>query len=155
VAFFQRARGNLRSDGNKTYTFTQDSKLITVTASGLSWSAAYNGDGVRTRQTISGTANRYVQDLAAPLPVVLSDTNAIYVYGLGDSPLAQYANGKWTYLSGRDGLNSVRQEMDTNSYILTTRNFDRVHAKVVRENGFLVGSGQSAPLPEVHHGVCS
>jgi hypothetical protein len=107
--------GNLTNDGSKVYTYTQANRLITVTATGLTWSAAYNGDGVRTRQTFSGAVNRYVQDLAAPLPVVLSDTNAIYVYGLGDSPLTVYSGTTWTYLSGRDGLLRSERRRDDKS----------------------------------------
>jgi hypothetical protein len=37
--------GNLRSDGSKTYT--QANHLTAVSGTGLSWSAAYNGDGWR------------------------------------------------------------------------------------------------------------
>ena len=43
---------------------------------------AYNGDGVGTSKTIDETTNDYVLDLAATLPVVISDTDAIYLYGL-------------------------------------------------------------------------
>jgi hypothetical protein len=43
---------------------------------------AYNGDGVRTSKTVSGDTSQYVLDLAASLPVVVSDTKAVYLYGL-------------------------------------------------------------------------
>jgi len=43
---------------------------------------AYNGDGVRTSKTIAGDTTEYVLDLAATLPVVMSDTEAVYLYGL-------------------------------------------------------------------------
>ncbi|HUW96499.1 MAG TPA: hypothetical protein VMW58_11995 [Anaerolineae bacterium] len=43
---------------------------------------AYNGDGVRTSKTIAGDTTEYVLDLAAGLPVVISDTEAVYLYGL-------------------------------------------------------------------------
>ena len=43
---------------------------------------AYNGDGVRTSKTASGDTTEYVLDLAAALPVVISDTEAVYLYGL-------------------------------------------------------------------------
>jgi len=43
---------------------------------------AYNGDGVRTSKTIAGDTTEYVLDLAATLPVVISDTEAVYLYGL-------------------------------------------------------------------------
>ena len=43
---------------------------------------AYNGDGVRTSKTVAGVTTEYVLDLAATLPVVISDTQAVYLYGL-------------------------------------------------------------------------
>ena len=43
---------------------------------------AYNGDGVRTSKTVSGVTTEYVLDLAVTLPVVISDTEAVYLYGL-------------------------------------------------------------------------
>ena len=44
---------------------------------------AYNGDGERTSKTIAGDTTEYLLDLAATLPVVISDTEAVYLYGLG------------------------------------------------------------------------
>jgi hypothetical protein len=41
---------------------------------------AYNGDGVRTSKTVAGDTTQYVLDLAATLPVVISDTEAAYLY---------------------------------------------------------------------------
>gem|GEM_PF-3757004 len=56
------------------------------------------------------------QALAAPLVTALTErtgaTTKQYLYGIGDSPLASYDGATWTYLSGRDGLNSVRQETE-------------------------------------------
>ena len=70
---------------------------------------------------------QYTLDLAAPLVTVLAERTDTatkqYLYGLGDSPLASYT-GTWTYLSGRDGLNSVRQETDGGGNVLVTRRFD-------------------------------
>jgi hypothetical protein len=43
---------------------------------------AHHGDGVRTRKTIGGHTTQYVLDLATTLPVVISDTEAVYLYGL-------------------------------------------------------------------------
>ena len=51
---------------------------------------AYNGDGVRTSKTIAGDTTEYVLDLAAMLPVVISDTEAVYLYGL-----AVFAQQQW------------------------------------------------------------
>ena len=47
-----------------------------------------------------------------------------YLYGLGDSPLAGDDGSAWIYLSGRDALNSVRQETDAEGQVLAARSFD-------------------------------
>ena len=109
------------------YTYTQANQLSAITASSLAWSAAYNGDGARLTQVANGTPTTYTVDLAAPLVTVLAQQDAEsetqYLYGLGDSPLASYT-GTWTHLSGRDGLNSVRQETDASGNVITARGFD-------------------------------
>ena len=139
------------NDGSKTYLYNQANQLITITATGLTlrlrsgqaWSATYastalsagNGEGARLRQIVNGTPTTYTLDLAAPLVTALTErTGAMtkqYVYGQGDSPMAVYTGTPalsgvegWTYLSGRDGLNSVRQETDAAGNVLTARSFD-------------------------------
>ncbi len=130
------ASDNLTNHDNKVYTYTQANRLITVTAPGLTWSTTYNGDGARLRQTVNpangsgagGVETAYTLDLAAPLVTVLAQQEAggkkQYVYGQGDSPLAGYDGTAWTYLSGRDGINSVRQETDASGNVLAVRGFD-------------------------------
>jgi RHS repeat-associated protein len=111
--------------------------------------SAGNGDGARLKQTVNGAETAYTLDpsassgqaLAAPLVTVLEEQEAggktTYLYGMGDSPLASYddtlsgdfgelsrAVEGWTYLSGRDGLNSVRQETDASGNIIAARSFD-------------------------------
>jgi len=48
----------------------------------LATQSAYNGDGVRMSKTVGGDTTQYVLDLAATLPMVISDTEAVYLYGL-------------------------------------------------------------------------
>ena len=120
--------GNLTNDGSKTYLYNQANQLITITATGLTWNAAYNGDGARLRQIANGVPTTYTLDLAAPLVTALTErtgaTTKQYLYGLGDSPMAVYTGTAWTYLSGRDGLNSVRQETDVSGNVTSVRSFD-------------------------------
>jgi RHS repeat-associated protein len=127
-AYTWDANGNLLNDGSKAYLYDSANRLITVTAPGLTWSAAYNGDGARLKQTANGAETTYTLDLAAPLVTVLAQQDAgskkQYVYGQGDSPLARYDGTTWMYLSGRDGLNSVRQETDAAGDVLALRSFD-------------------------------
>ena len=66
---------------------------------------AYTGDGVRTSKTVNGDTTRYALDLAASLPVAISDTEAVYLYGL--DIIAQQQAERLYYM--HDGLGSVRQ----------------------------------------------
>jgi RHS repeat-associated protein len=128
VPYTWDANGNLLNDGSKDYVYDQANRLINISASGLSWSATYNGDGARLRQVTNGVPTTYTLDLAAPLVMALQErtgaTTKQYVYGMGDSPLASHDGTAWTYLSGRDGLNSVRQETDAAGNVLAVRDFD-------------------------------
>ena len=54
---------------------------------------------------MAGDTTEYVLDLAATLPVVISDTEAVYLYGL--DILAQQQSERLYY--AHDGLGSVRQ----------------------------------------------
>ena len=81
---------------------------------------AYNGDGVRTSKTVDETTTGYVLDLAATLPVVISDTDAIYLYGL--DIIAQQQAERHYYV--HDGLGSVRQLADATGQIATSYAYD-------------------------------
>jgi RHS repeat-associated protein len=128
--------GNLTNDGSKTYLYNQANQLTSIAAPGLTlrlrsgqaWSASYNGDGARLRQIVNGVPTTYTLDLVAPLVTALAErtsaTTKQYLYGQGDSPMAVYSGTAWTYLSGQDGLNSVRQETDASGNVLTARSFD-------------------------------
>ena len=81
---------------------------------------AYNGDGVRASKTVDSSTTQYVLDLAATLPVVISDTEAIYLYGL--DIIAQQQSETLYYV--HDGLGSVRQLVDTTGQIETNYAYD-------------------------------
>jgi hypothetical protein len=66
----------------RSYTYDQTNRLTQVSEGLLTTHFAYNGDGVRTSKTVGGDTTEYVLDLAASLPVVISDTEAVYLYGL-------------------------------------------------------------------------
>ena len=81
---------------------------------------AYDGDGARTSKTASGDTTQYVLDLAATLPVVISDTEAVYLYWL--DIIAQQQSERLYYV--HDGLGSVRQLLDTAGQIETNYAYD-------------------------------
>ena len=65
-----------------SHSYDQTNRLTQVTEGSLTTQFAYNGDGVRTSKTVAGDTTEYVLDLLATLPVVISDTEAVYLYGL-------------------------------------------------------------------------
>jgi RHS repeat-associated protein len=74
----------------------------------------------RTSKTVDGDTTEYVLDLAATLPVVVSDTQAVYLYGL--DIIAQQQSERLYYV--HDGLGSVRQLLDSAGEIQTNYAYD-------------------------------
>jgi YD repeat-containing protein len=66
----------------RSYSYDHSNRLTQVTEGSLTTQFAYNGDGVRTSKTVAGDTTEYVLHLAATLPVVISDTQAVDLYGL-------------------------------------------------------------------------
>ncbi len=62
-------------------------------------SYAYNGNGLRTSQTISGTTSYLAWDITREVPVILNDSTDSYVYGPGGLPIEQInSEGNVLYL---------------------------------------------------------
>jgi RHS repeat-associated protein/uncharacterized repeat protein (TIGR01451 family) len=120
VAYTWNANGNLTSDGVRSYSYDHANRLTQVTEGSLTTQFAYNGDGIRTSKTVAGGTTGYVLDLAATLPVVISDTEAVYLYGL--DIIAQQQAERLYYV--HDGLGSVRQLLDTTGQIETNYAYD-------------------------------
>lgn len=59
----------------------------------------YNGEGLRTSQSISGTTSYLAWDVAEELPLILSDGTNSYIYGPDNLPIEQInTEGKVIYL---------------------------------------------------------
>lgn len=56
-------------------------------------SYAYDGNGLRASQTISGTTTYMVWDMTEGLPLILSDTANSYIYGPSGLPVEQISSG--------------------------------------------------------------
>jgi RHS repeat-associated protein/uncharacterized repeat protein (TIGR01451 family) len=119
--------GNLTSDGVRSYSYDHANRLTQVTQGAQTTQFAYNGDGVRTSKTVSGDTTQYVLDLAASLPVVVSDTEAVYLYGL--DIIAQQQAERLYYF--HDGLGSVRQMLDSTGEVETNYAYDPFGVPVV------------------------
>jgi YD repeat-containing protein len=111
---------------------------------------AYNGDGVRTSKTVGGDTTQYVLDLAATLPVVVSDTEAVYLYGL--NILAQQQAERLYYF--HDGLGSARQMLDSTGEVEANYAYDPPGVSVVAGDASNLYSSPTWPdcrgLPSIH-----
>jgi len=69
---------------------------------------AYNGEGLRASQTISGTTTYLTWDMTEGLPLILSDTTNSYIYGPGGLPVEQISSGGTVTYLHHDQQGSTR-----------------------------------------------
>jgi RHS repeat-associated protein len=87
-----------------TYGYDQAGNLTSVTrpkgteTPAIEDTYAYNGDGLRTSETIAATTTYLAWDLAEKLPLILNDGTNSYIYGPGDLPVEQINNTTSTVL---------------------------------------------------------
>jgi RHS repeat-associated protein len=102
--------GNTTGKGSATYDFNALDRLTEVVSGTMTVQFGYNGDGVRVRKTINGAGTHYIQDVAAPLTMVLAETTGgetnRYVYG--NDLLAQVDPAGDPTFYHADGLGSTR-----------------------------------------------
>jgi RHS repeat-associated protein len=122
VALGWDAPGNVSNGGARSLRYDHANRLKQVTEGSLTTHFAYNGDGVRVGKTIGAAATDYLVDLAAALPVVISDTDAVYLYGL--DIIAEQLAGADRYYYVHDGLGSVRQLVDSTGQVETRYTYD-------------------------------
>jgi RHS repeat-associated protein len=100
--------GRLTNNGWFTYTYNTAGQMTRAQGITATQMYTYNGDGL----LMAKNASRYVWDVAADLPQMLSDGNTLYVPGVG-----QWDGKDWTY-ELPDGLSSVRQLADSQGYLV-------------------------------------
>ena len=112
------------NDRSKTYTYDQANRLVGISANGLTWSATYNGDGARLKQTSNGSVTTYTLDLAAPLVQVLvqQDVSGTTRYLYGVTRIGEQQPGGWAYHLS-DALGSVRQLTDGSAQVTLARGY--------------------------------
>jgi RHS repeat-associated protein len=126
TTFTWDANGNMTGKGSATYTFNVLDRLTQVVSGTTTVQFTYDGDGVRLSKTVNGMATDYVQDIAAPLPVVLVETTAgqtaQYVYG--NDLLAQVDPAGNPLFYHTDGLGSTRALSNLAGHRTDTYNYD-------------------------------
>jgi RHS repeat-associated protein len=97
-----------------TYGYDQASNLTSVErpkegeTTEIKDSYAYNGENLRTSQTIAGTASYLAWDTSEELPMILSDGTNSYIYGPGDLPIEQISSGGTVTYLHHDQAGSTR-----------------------------------------------
>ncbi len=91
----QRTKATPEKGSATTYGYDQAGNLISVERpkegekAAIEDSYAYNGEGLRVSQTISGTTTYMDWDTAEELPLLLSDGTNSYIYGPNNLPIEQ------------------------------------------------------------------
>jgi YD repeat-containing protein len=107
-AYTWNNNGSLTHNGKFTFTYNAVGRMTQAQGVTTTLTYAYNGDGL----LVSRNSMRYVWDLAASLPQMLSDGNTLYIPGV-----AQFDGAAWMYQLP-DGLGSVRQLVDAQRYVV-------------------------------------
>ena len=141
----QRTKAAPESGPATTYGYDQAGNLISVSrkaegeVSKIEDTYAYDGNGLRASQTISGTKANFAWDVSAGLPLLLSDGTNGYIYGPGGLPIAQInAEEKVTYLH-HDQLGSTR--------LLTNSSGEAKGSYTYSPYGAIAGQTGSATTP--------
>ena len=100
----ERTKTEPASGPATTYGYDQAGNLISVMrpkgteVAAIEDTYGYNGDGLRTSETISGTTTYLAWDFAEKLPLILNDGTNSYIYGPGGLPVEQINNSTGTVL---------------------------------------------------------
>ncbi len=108
VAYTWDARGNLLADGTFTYTYNAAGRMVRAESITATLVYTYNVDGLLVARSLNSALATFVWDLAAGLPVIISDSTAVYLHTFDGKFLAERRDGMWAYPLA-DSLGNVRQ----------------------------------------------
>ena len=115
-----RTSASIQGGSTTTLGYDQANRLISY---GASATYAYNGDGLRTSKTVSGTAEAFTWDVAQGLPLIVQDGTTSYMTGPGGLPLEQITGATVHYYHS-DQLGSVRALTDAAGTVQQTYDYD-------------------------------
>ncbi len=113
-----------------TYGYDQAGNLTSVErpkegeVSEIKDTYAYNGEGLRTSQTISGTTTNIAWDMTEGLPLILSDETNSYIYGPGGIPVEQVSSGGAVTYLHHDQQGSTRLLTGSTGTVTGSTTFD-------------------------------
>ena len=110
----QRTKTKPTSGPATTYGYDQAGEMTSVERpkegeiSEIKDTYAYDGNGLRASQTISGTTTYMVWNMTEGLPLLLSDGTNSYIYGPGGLPVEQISSGGTVTYLHHDQQGSTR-----------------------------------------------
>jgi RHS repeat-associated protein len=110
----ERTKTTPEKGGATTYGYDQAGNLNSVerpekeSVPKIEDNYAYNGEGLRTSQTISGTTTYLAWDMAEGLPQILSDGTNSYIYGPAGVPVEQISGTETPTYLHHDQQGSIR-----------------------------------------------
>jgi RHS repeat-associated protein len=110
----ERTKTEPASGPATSYGYDQAGNLTSVTrpkgseTPAIEDTYAYNGDGLRTSQTISGTTSYLAWETGEELPLLLNDGTNSYIYGAGGLPVEQISGAGTVLYLHHDQQGSTR-----------------------------------------------
>jgi RHS repeat-associated protein len=123
-----------------TYSYDQAGNLLTVQRPGNSHEPAindsytYDGNGLRSSQTIDGTTSNLTWDTAEELPLLLSDGTNSYIYGPDGLPIEQISNTGTALYLHHDQQGSTRLLTNTKGEVEASYTYNP-YGKLIATNG--------------------
>jgi RHS repeat-associated protein len=126
----QRTKATPTAGSTTTYSYDQAGDLTAVERpkegekAEIKDTYAYDGNGLRASQTISGTTTYLAWNVTQPLPRLLSDGTNSYIYGLGGRPFEQISNGGTVTYLHHDQQGSTRLLTGSTGTVTGSTTFD-------------------------------
>jgi RHS repeat-associated protein len=126
----ERTKAAPTSGPATTYAYDQAGRLTSVTrpeegeTPKIEDSYAYNGDGQRTSQTVTGKTSYIALDPGGRLPMILNDGANSYIYGPASQPVEQIDSEEKALFLHHDQQTSTRMLTDTTGTVKATMTYD-------------------------------
>jgi RHS repeat-associated protein len=126
----ERTKTTPSSGPATTYGYDQAGNLTTVkrpkegATPEIEDSYGYNGEELRTSQTINGAASYLTWDMTEELPLILSDETNSYIYGPGNLPIEQISSGGTVTYLHHDQQGSTRLLTGSTGTVTGSTTFD-------------------------------
>ncbi len=130
-------RTGITPSGSSTTSYSYD-QANRLTAVGTNAAYTYDGNGLRAAKTVSSTTTHFAWNVAAPLPAMLTDGTADYIYGPGGTVIEDIVGttSRWYHA---DQLGSTRALTNNSGTVIGTYTYDT--------NGNQTGTTGSATTP--------